>query len=122
MPLFAFVGQLTSTWSLKSRKRRSVTIFEPADLFTRQPPSTLQLDAFTGLSKLQPVTPRPLNSVIGSAHLRLAGGLRIGARLPVHVHGVPSGPLAVPDNVLRVNFPSKTKSLLLPSSSFGETK
>src|SRR6267142_842796 len=121
MPLLALLGQLTSTCSLKSENFRSVAMFEPASLFTRQPSFTVQLDAFSGLSKYQPEWSRPLNKVIGSRHITRIGGLRAGARLPVQVHGVPSGPWAVPLNVLPANFPSKIKSVLLPSSSFGET-
>src|SRR4051794_17171115 len=122
MPLLALLGQLTSTRSSKSWNFRSVIIFEPADLFTRHPPSTTQLEALAGLSNRQPDRSCPLNSEIGSPGSKRAGALRMGARFPDHVHGTPSGPLAVPVNVFRARLPSKTRSVLLPSSSFGETK
>src|SRR5208282_1148266 len=108
-------------WSLKSWNLRSVAIFEPADLFTKQPFSTTQLEAFAGLSKAHPTKSRPLNSPVGLPHLRSVGGLSAGARWPFHVHAVPFGPLARPVSVPAVNFPSKTRAVWLSSSSFGET-
>src|SRR4051812_20845269 len=97
-------------------------MFEPADWFTRQPSLTVQLDAFCGLSKNQPEWSRPLNKEIGLPHFTLVRAFRAGARRPVQAQGVPSGPLAVPRNFLASNFPSKTKSVMLPSSFAGETK
>src|ERR1700743_3915127 len=45
-----------------------------------------------------------------------------GALSPTHCQVFPSGPFTVPDRVLPTSLPSNTMSLLLPSSSFGETK
>src|SRR6476660_6802725 len=122
MPLLALLGQLTSTWSLKSIKFRSVAMLEPAVLFTRHPSFTPQLPDFGGLSKCHPEKSRPLNSVTGSRHFTLAGTSRTGARLPDHFHGVPSGPFASPVSASPSSFPSNIKSVLLPSSSLGEIK
>src|SRR2546423_14291361 len=122
MPLLALLGQLTSMCSSKSRNFLSVTMFEPAALLTREPRSTIQLEAFEGLSKCQPLKSRPLNSLIRLPDLGLAGESSTGARLPVHFQCAPSGPLAVPLKFLPVNLPSKIRSVLLPSSAFGETK
>src|ERR1043165_843122 len=97
-------------------------MLEPASLLTRHPFSTVQLEAFEGLSKYQHEWSRPLNRVVVFPHLVSVEGFRAGARLPVQVQGVPSGPVAVPIKVSESNFPSNSRSVLLPSSSFGETK
>src|SRR5262245_6126847 len=96
-------------------------MFEPADSLIRDPLFTTQLDDFDGLSKVQPLKLLRLNIKIGWPHLTWAGGLRIGARCPVHVQASPFGPCADPLKVSPTNLPSKTRSFLLPSSSFGET-
>src|SRR3954468_1656816 len=105
MPLLALLGQFTSMCNLKSRNFWSVTIFEPAALLIRQPFSTVQLEALAGLSKCQPETSRPSNNLIGLPHFGWTAGSSGGARLPVHVHRAPSGPLAVPLSVLPSNLP-----------------
>src|SRR5690242_7523256 len=122
MPLLALLGQLTSMCSLKSRNFLSVAIFEPAALLTRHPRSAFQLEALTGLSKCQPLKSRRLKRLIGLAHSTSGCAGSAGAILPIHVQRAPSGPLAVPLKVFRRNTPSKARSVLLPSSSFDETK
>ena len=107
--------------SLKSRNRSFVAMFEPADLLIRHPFSTSQLEAFGGLSNVQPAKSRPLNRVSGLSHFGFVGGLSAGARLPVQVQAVAFGPRAEPDKVPPVSFPSKAKSFVLPSSSLGLT-
>src|SRR5579862_5443925 len=121
MPLFALVGQFTSTCRLKSWNLSSVAMFEPADVFTRQPFSTIQLEDFAGLSKLHPAKLRPLNSVSGFSHLTFGLPGKTGARSPVQVHAVPFGPFATPLKRAPASFPSKTRSFLLPSSVPGDT-
>src|SRR5437763_397878 len=122
MPLLAFDGQLTSMCKRKSRNFLSVTRFEPAALLTRQRPSTFQLTALPGLSKCQPEKSRPLKRLIGLLHLGWRFLASAGAPLPVHVQRAPFGPLAVPLSVFPRSLPSNIKSVLLPSSSLGETK
>src|SRR5262249_48762288 len=120
--LLAFVGQFTSMCSLKSWNLRSVIIFEPAESFTNDSLFAAQLDAFDGLSNLQPEKFRRLNSRNGWPHFTLVGRLTAGARLPVQVHASPFGHWGVPVRISSANLPSKTRSFLLPSSSLGETK
>src|SRR5215467_1731231 len=96
-------------------------MFDPADLFTRQPFSTCQLEAFAGLSKAHPWKSRPLKRAMGAFHLALLRGFSAGARFPVQVQGVSLGPLAEPARVSPVSLPSKMRSVRLSSSSLGET-
>ena len=94
---------------------------EPADLLMRQPFSTTQLAALAGLSKVHPAKSLPLNNVIGSAHLTLAGDWSAGARRPVQVHRLSLGPWAEPLKLGPTSLPSNTRSVRLSSSSLGDT-
>src|SRR6059058_2152819 len=88
---------------------------------TRFPFSTFHsLDGF-GLSGFHPVRSLPLNNWTGFPHFGSAARFKDGARCPVHFHGVPSGPVVLPDKVLPASVPSKTMSSLRSSSAFGET-
>jgi hypothetical protein len=90
--------------SLKSLKVSSVVMFDPADLLTRQPFSTFQLDDLAGLSKVQPAKSSPLNNLAGVPHFGFEIAGSNGARLPVQVQAAPFGPLAEPAKLPPVNF------------------
>ncbi len=80
-------------------KLRVVDQFGPWPGLTRFPSSTFHSLAGFGLSGFHPVRSLPLNNLMGLPHLGVPVRLSEGALRPVHVHGVPSGPVVLPDSV-----------------------
>src|SRR6266851_8563023 len=94
----------------------------PCPGLTSVPFSTVHAPAGLGLSMCQPVRSFPLNNEIGFPHFGTPVLCNGGALRPVHRHGVPSGPVVVPDRVLPTSLPSKSISFFRSSSSLGEIK
>src|SRR6476469_4253519 len=108
-------------WSLKSSNFDKLISSGPCPGLTRTPSSTFQAALGFSLSGFQPLKSLPLNRWTGLSHVGVPVFLRDGARCPVHAQLLPSGPFTVPTSCLPASFPSNTRSLLLDSSSFGET-
>src|SRR5579872_582076 len=93
----------------------------PCPGLTRIPFSTVHLAAALGSLMVHPLRSLPSNSCTDFPHFGARSLWRLGARTPVHCHGVPSGPVVVPESLSPESLPSKTMSSFLSSSSFGET-
>src|ERR1700676_4736037 len=107
--------------NLKSSNLASVISSGPCPGLTNVPFSTFHVAVAFGSLGLHPLRSLPLNNCFGSPHFGSVLLFRSGAFSPVHCHGVPSGPVVVPTNVVPASLPSKTISSFLPSSSLGET-
>src|SRR5215469_16314178 len=121
MPLFEFSAQLNSTCNLKSSNFESLISSGPFPGVIKAPSSTFHTLVGWGLSVRQPVRSLPLNSGMGCPHFGFPLLFSAGARRPVQVQGVPSGPVVVPESRSLVSDPSNTISSLRSSSSLGET-
>src|SRR4029077_1308617 len=104
------------SWNLESLIRSG-----PLPGVTREPFSTFQIVGVFALSILHPARSFPSKSCIGFSHVGAPSLFSDGALTPVHVQGVPSGPVVVPVRCLPLSVPSKTISSLRSSSSLGET-
>src|SRR5690348_12251257 len=121
MPLLDSVPQLNSTCSLKSSNFRSPMSSGPLPGVMRFPFSTFQAGDAPAKDSFHPARSFPLKSGTGAAQVGAELRFSEGARLPVHCQVLPSGPFRVPERVFPVSLPSNTRSLLLSSSSFGDT-
>src|SRR5580698_5066031 len=107
--------------SLKSSNLELLISSGPLPGVMSRPFSTFQAGEAPAFCSCQPVKSLLLKSGIGEAQFGGLARLREGAREPVHCQVLPSGPFRVPERVLPLSAPSKTRSDLLSSSSFGET-
>src|SRR5712664_4422903 len=121
MPLLELGPQLNSTCNLKSSNFESLISSGPFPGLIKFPSSTFHT-VVPGPAIFHPVKSLPLNNGIGFPHFGDPFLSRAGARWPVHLQLVPSGPVVVPDSIFPTSVPSKTISSGRSSSSLGETK